>query len=79
MYYDPISPFVRSCPEHSHVSPIDSELQAYIAFVVLSRYTELWNIKTIDMQPVFLPGVMKEAKNSPPLTSSSTAFEAVLS
>lgn len=64
----------------SHDTPIDAELQAYIAFVVLSRYTELWNIKSIDMQPVFLPGVMKEAKNSPPLMSEARGFvKAVLS
>jgi len=38
-----------------------------MAYTILVRYRDLWNIK-LDMIPVFLPGVIKEAENRPPMT-----------
>jgi len=40
---------------------------AYMAYVVLCRYRQLWNLD-IELAPAFLGGVMKEAENRPPLT-----------
>jgi glutathione S-transferase kappa 1 len=40
----------------------------YMAFVVLQRYRRYWNITDLDLQPVFLGGIMQGALNKPPLT-----------
>ncbi|KAF9103126.1 hypothetical protein BGX27_010730 [Mortierella sp. AM989] len=41
---------------------------SYIAVTLLNRYKAQWKDVNIELQPVFLPGIMSGAKNEPPAT-----------